>query len=72
MFTIKFKDQDGFDCLSNGYDIRYKPDPAGDVIGWIDVDMDRGCSITWPTTVYVMNNSGATVGKYVICAPPKG
>lgn len=87
MFTLKFTDQDGYERLSSGYDIRHhraehgqpktcldldgRERPCVDTLTWIDADTGRACCLFWPTTVYVMNESGATVGKYVMCAPSK-
>jgi len=67
MFTIKYTDQDGFERLSAGYDIRVVRDgKQAKSLAWIDCVDGDGCKISFPTTAYVMNESGATVGKYVV------
>ena len=67
MFTIKYTDQDGFERLTTGQDIRVVRDGRqAKAISWIDAVAGEGCQITFPTTAYVMNDAGATVGKYVV------
>lgn len=66
MFTIKYSDQDGLERLTTGYDITAKMDGRhARCIGWISERGD-GCGLSHPTTAYVMNESGATVAKYVV------
>jgi hypothetical protein len=66
MFTIKYTDQDGVERLTAGYDIAAKMDgKQARALGWLS-DTGEGCCISYPTTAYVMNESGATVAKYVV------
>ncbi len=72
MFTIKYTDQDGFERLTRGQDVRAKMDGRhAQSVGWRD-ESGAGCSISHGTTVYVMNDSGATVGKYVVLGAADG
>lgn len=72
MFTIKYTDRDGLERLAQGTDIRVRMDgKQAKLFGWACPGGDCGCTIDYPTTVYVMNESGATVGKYVVVANPK-
>lgn len=67
MFTIKYTDQDGLERLAQGRDIRVvKDSKQAKSIGWLDCVAGEGCQINFPTTAYVMNESGATVAKYVL------
>lgn len=67
MFTIKYTDQDGVERLAQGRDIRVVKDGRqAKSIGWLDCVAGEGCKISFPTTAYVMNESGATVAKYVV------
>lgn len=72
MFTIKYTDQDGVERLTAGYDISAEMDgKQARALGWLSGNGD-GCSIAHPTTAYVMNESGATVAKYVVIGPEHG
>lgn len=67
MFTIKYTDKDGFERLAQGRDIRVVKDGKQAMsVSWLDCVASEGCSINFPTTAYVMNETGATVGKYVV------
>jgi hypothetical protein len=67
MFTIKYIDEDGLERLAMGTDVRADRDGKQvKSIGWLDHDSGSAGLIQFPTTVYVMNESGATVGKYVV------
>ena len=66
MFTIKYTDQDGVERLTGGRDIRAVMDgKQARHVGWLS-ESGFGCGIAYPTTAYVMNESGATVAKYVV------
>lgn len=70
MFTIKYTDQDKFERLSAAADIRAEMDGRwAKAVSWLDCVSGYGCQVNFPTTVYVMNETGATVGKYVITGP---
>jgi len=65
MFTIKYTDRDGLERLTTGSDIRVKRDGRqARSVGWTE-GYGGGLTVSFPTTVYVMNEAGATVGKYV-------
>lgn len=67
MFTIKYTDQDGMERLAQGRDVRAVKDGRHvKSLGWLDCVAGEGCQINFPTTAYVMNESGATVAKYVV------
>lgn len=66
MFTIKYTDQDGMERLASGTDFRANMSGRqAETVSWLDSVSGQGCAINFPTTVYVMSESGATVGKYV-------
>lgn len=72
MFTIKYTDQDGYERLAEGTDIRVVMDGRhARAVGWLDCRAGEVCQINFPTTAYVMNESGATVAKYVVLAATK-
>lgn len=71
MFTIRFTDQDGFDRLTQGEDVRAEMDgKQARAVGWYDPERGMGALVDWPTTLYVMD-AGATVAKYVVLGPPE-
>lgn len=66
MFTFKFKDQDGIEHLQSGEDVRVVMDGKfARLVGWHGGD-GKSRKVDFPTTVYVMNDGGATVAKYVV------
>lgn|GEM_PF-3774511 len=69
MFTIKYTDQDGLERITQGKDIRAAiSGKQALAVGWVG---ECPGEISFPTTVYVMNEAGATVAKYVVVADPK-
>ena len=67
MLTIKYTDVDGYERISEAYDIRAKHDGRQAIhLGWRD-GRDVAHVLKHPTTAYVMNDAGATIGKYVVC-----
>ena len=72
MFTIKFRDMGGLERLKLVENV-YVRGLGGDYegFGW-DIGDFEGGYIDWPCTVYVMNEKGATVGKYNLHAPSAG
>lgn len=67
MFTIKYTDADGFERLTEGYDLRSRASgKQHEWVSWLDAVAGQGCRVAFPTTVYVMNDAGSTVGKYVV------
>jgi hypothetical protein len=70
MFTIKYTDQDGYERLTQGEDIRVTRDGRhAKTVSWLGCG--TGHQINFATTAYVMNESGATVAKYVVLSDPK-
>lgn len=66
MLTIKYTDADGYERISEAYDIRSKHDGRQVThLGWRD-GRDAAHTLKHPTTAYVMNDAGATIGKYVV------
>lgn len=71
MFTIKYIDRDGVGRFSMGRDIRIVG--SGNRVqtfGWVDCDSGEPNAIDFASTAYVMNDAGATVGKYVVLGRP--
>ena len=67
MLTVKTTAPDGWEILSEAKDIR--ADVHGrqaNAVGWVDPADGRAHLVDYPTTVYVMGDSGATVAKYVV------
>lgn len=66
MLTIKYTDADGYERISEAYDIRTKMDGRQAAsLSWRD-GRDVAHTLMHPTTAYVMNDAGATIGKYVV------
>lgn len=66
MLTIKYRDADGYERVSEAYDLRANMDGRhAKSVGWID-ERDVAHTLMHPTTAYVMNDAGATIGKYVV------
>lgn len=73
MLTIKYTDRDSLERITEGYDIRTHLDGRHAVsVGWFDIHAGKGAIVDYPTTVYVMNEAGATVAKYVVIGESDG
>lgn len=67
MLTIKYTDQDGYERITQGYDVRAAMDGKfATSVGWFDIHAQKGCAISHATTVYVMSDAGSTVAKYIV------
>lgn len=73
MFTLKYTDQDGNQRLTSGYDIVASKEVTSGIftgLSWLGPNHDS-CSIAYATTVYVLNDAGNVVAKYVISSTIK-
>jgi len=70
MLTMKYIDADGYERVSEAYDVRAKMDGRyTKSVGWRD-ERDTAHTLTGATTAYLMNDGGATIAKYVLQEAP--
>jgi hypothetical protein len=66
MLTIKWTDTDGIQHISEACDVQASMDGKwAKAVSWID-GWGHACTLDQETTIYVMNDGGSTVAKYVI------
>lgn len=71
MLTIKWHDQDGTEYIDEAVDVRARKNQHGTVtaLSWKEPNHDAGMTLAFDTTAYVMNDTGATIAKYVVYGP---